>query len=158
MSRLWRKLLLAAIVAIASGFPARAALAQGYPSKPVRLIVPFPPGGPADVLGRLFGQKLSEDWGQPVVVENRAGAGGNIGADAVAKSTPDGYTLLLIANSHAINAALYASLPYDAVRDFTPISQVASYMLVLVTHPSVPVASVAELVALARSRRARRDA
>jgi tripartite-type tricarboxylate transporter receptor subunit TctC len=114
--------------------------------------VPFPPGGPADVLGRLFGQKLSEIWGQPVVVENRAGAGGNIGAEAVAKSAPDGYTLLLIANSHAINASLYSSLPYDPVKDFTPISEIASYMLVLVTHPSVPATSVAELVALARSR------
>jgi len=125
---------------------------QAYPQKPIRYIVPFPAGGIADIFARIIGARLGERWGQPVVVENRAGAGGNIGADAVAKSAPDGYTLLLIANSHAINAALYASLPYDAVRDFTPISQVASYMLVLVTHPSVPVASVAELVALARSR------
>jgi len=152
MNQIWRKLLCAAVVAGATIVPARAAHAQAYPTKPVRLIVPFPPGGPADVLGRLFGQKLSESWGQPVVVENRAGAGGNIGAEAVAKSAPDGYTLLLIANSHTINASLYSSLPYDPVRDFTPISEVASYMLVLVTHPSVPVASVAELVALARSR------
>ena len=152
MNQIWRKLLFATIVAGVTTIPARTAHAQTYPVKPVRLIVPFPPGGPADVLGRLFGQKLSEGWGQPVVVENRSGAGGNIGAEAVAKSAPDGHTLLLIANSHTINASLYSSLPYDPVRDFTPISQVASYMLVLVTHPSVPAASVAELVALARSR------
>ena len=152
MSQVRRKLLFTAIVASASILLACGAHAQTYPSKSIRLIVPFPPGGPADVLGRLFGQKLSEDWGQPVVVENRAGAGGNIGAEAVAKSAPDGYTLLLIANSHTINAGLYASLPYDPVKDFTPISQIASYMLVLVTHPSVPAESVADLVALARSR------
>jgi tripartite-type tricarboxylate transporter receptor subunit TctC len=145
-------LLLGALIAGMSIAPIGAVHAQPYPSKPVRLIVPFPPGGPADALGRLFGQKLSESWGQPVVVENRAGAGGNIGAEIVAKAAPDGYTLLLIANSHAINAGLYASLPYDPVRDFMPISQIASYMLVLVTHPSVPATSVAELVTLARSR------
>jgi tripartite-type tricarboxylate transporter receptor subunit TctC len=143
---------LVALIAGVSIIPIGALHAQAYPAKPVRLIVPFPPGGPADVLGRLFGQKLSESWGQPVVVENRAGAGGNIGAEIVAKAAPDGYTLLLIANSHTINAGLYASLPYDPVKDFTPISEIASYMLVLVTHPSVPAASVAELVTLARSR------
>ena len=99
--------------------------AQSFPSKSVRLIVPFPPGGPADVLGRLYAEKLSAAWSQPVIVENRAGAAGNIGSDMTAKAAPDGYTLLLIASSHVINSALYDKLPYDPIKDFTPISQVA---------------------------------
>ena len=126
--------------------------AQSFPSKSVRLIVPFPPGGPADVLGRLYAEKLSAVWSQPVVVENRAGAAGNIGSDMTAKASPDGYTLLLIASSHVINSALYDKLPYDPIKDFTPISQVAYYSLVLVAHPSVPAQSLTELVALAKAQ------
>jgi len=126
--------------------------AQSFPSKSVRLIVPFPPGGPADVLGRLYAEKLSAAWSQPVVVENRAGAAGNIGSDMTAKASPDGYTLLLIASSHVINSALYDKLPYDPIKDFTPISQVAYYSLVLVAHPSVPAQSLSELVALAKAQ------
>lgn len=126
--------------------------AQSFPSKSVRLIVPFPPGGPADVLGRLYAEKLSATWNQPVVVENRAGAAGNIGSDMTAKASPDGYTLLLIASSHVINSALYDKLPYDPIKDFTPISQVAYYSLVLVAHPSVPAQSLTELVALAKAQ------
>jgi tripartite-type tricarboxylate transporter receptor subunit TctC len=126
--------------------------AQSFPSKSVRLIVPFPPGGPADVLGRVYAEKLSAAWSQPVVVENRAGAAGNIGSDMTAKAIPDGYTLLLIASSHVINSALYDKLPYDPIKDFTPISQVAYYSLVLVAHPSVPAQSLSELVALAKAQ------
>lgn len=127
------------------------ALAQAYPAKPVRIIVPFPPGGPADVLGRMFADKLQGMWGQPVLVDNRAGAAGNVGSEATAKAAPDGYTILLAASSHVTNAGLYAKLPYDPIRDFTPISQVAYYSLVLVTHPSLPVASLGELIAFAKA-------
>jgi tripartite-type tricarboxylate transporter receptor subunit TctC len=114
--------------------------------------VPFPPGGPADVLGRVYAEKLSAAWSQSVIVENRAGAAGNIGSDMTAKAAPDGYTILLIASSHVINSALYDKLPYDPIKDFTPLSQVAYYSLVLVAHPSVPAQSVSELVALAKAQ------
>jgi tripartite-type tricarboxylate transporter receptor subunit TctC len=140
------------VVAALLGLLATQTVASTYPTKPVRLVVPFPPGGPADVLARLLGQKLAELWGQPVVVDNRAGAGGNIGADHVAKAAPDGYTLLLAASSHVINASMYPSLPYDVLKDFTPVTEVASYMLVVVVHPSVPATSLKELVALAKSK------
>lgn len=128
------------------------AVAQSYPDRPVRLVVPFPAGGPADALGRILGAKLTERWGQPVVIENRGGAGGNIGAAVVARAAPDGYTLLLNASSHVINASLTENLPYDPINDFTPISEVASYMLVLVVHPSLPASTLKEFVDVARSR------
>jgi tripartite-type tricarboxylate transporter receptor subunit TctC len=128
------------------------ASAQTFPAKPVRLVVPFPPGGPADGLGRLLAEKLKQSWGQSVVVDNRGGAGGNIGAEIVAKSAPDGYTLLLNASNHVINSALLEKMPFDAIKDFTPITEVASYMLVLVVHPSVQANSLRELVALGRSK------
>ena len=99
--------------------PARA---QAWPSRPVRIVVPFPPGGPADVLGRLLAERLAEGWGQPVIVENRGGAGGNIGAEAVARAAPDGHTLLLCASSHVQGAALYGKLAFDPIRDFTPVA------------------------------------
>jgi tripartite-type tricarboxylate transporter receptor subunit TctC len=130
----------------------QSAIAQTYPDKPVRLVVPFAPGGPADALGRILGEKLSQRWGQAVVIENRGGAGGNIGAAVVARAAPDGYTLLLNASSHVINASLTENLPYDPIKDFTPISEVASYMLVLVAHPSLPASTVKEFVDLARAR------
>jgi tripartite-type tricarboxylate transporter receptor subunit TctC len=127
--------------------------AQLYPAKPVRLVVPFPAGGIADLYGRLIGARVTEAWGQPVVVENRTGAGGNIGADVVAKSAPDGYTLLMGSiGTHAVNVSLFSKLPYDPVRDFAPISLVLEAEGLLVVHPSVPAASVAELIALARAR------
>jgi tripartite-type tricarboxylate transporter receptor subunit TctC len=126
--------------------------AQVYPAKPVRLVVPFPAGGPADGLGRLLAEKLKQSWGESVVIENRGGAGGNIGAEAVARAAPDGYTLFLNASNHIINASLYDKLSYDPIKDFTPITEVASYMLVLVVHPSVPAASLRELVAFARNK------
>ena len=148
---MYRLALFGLLIAITS-LGATESRAQNFPSKSVRLIVPFPPGGPADVLGRVYAEKLSAAWSQPVVVENRAGAAGNIGSDMTAKASPDGYTLLLIASSHVINSALYEKLPYDPIKDFTPISQVAYYSLVLVAHPSVPAQSLSELVALAKAQ------
>src|SRR4051794_2659849 len=139
-------LLLAMFVAPTSGW------AQGYPNRPVRLVVPFPAGGPADALGRVLADQLNKVWGQPVIIENRGGAGGNLGAEVVARAAPDGYTLLLNASSHVINASLYEKLPYDPIKDFTPVSEVASYMLVLVVHPSVSATSLKEFVALAKSK------
>jgi tripartite-type tricarboxylate transporter receptor subunit TctC len=126
--------------------------AQPFPAKPVRLVVPFPPGGPADGLGRLLAERLKQSWGEPVVVDNRGGAGGNIGAELVAKAAPDGYTLLLNASNHVINSALLEKMPFDPIKDFTPITEVASYMLVLVVHPSVQANSLREFVALGRSK------
>src|SRR5882672_1733401 len=103
-------------------------VAQAFPAKPVRIVVPFPPGGPADVLGRMLGQKLAERWSQSVVIDNRGGAAGNIGAEFVAKSAADGYTLLLNATSHVVNASMYSKLAFDPIKDFTPVTEVASYM------------------------------
>jgi tripartite-type tricarboxylate transporter receptor subunit TctC len=141
---------LAALLAFAWLAPAAA---QPYPSKPIRIIVPFPAGGIADVYGRLIAADLTAAWGQPVVVENRTGAGGNIGADLVAKSPPDGYTLVMGSiGTHAINVTLFAKLPYDPVRDFAAISPVLEADGLLVVHPSVPASSVPELIALARAK------
>jgi tripartite-type tricarboxylate transporter receptor subunit TctC len=140
--------LLVAAVALAAG---PAAYAQEYPNRTVKLVVPFPPGGPLDVTGRLIAQKLTEAWGQSVVVENKPGAGGNIGADLVAKSPPDGYTILMGAlSTHAVNPSLYPKMPYDAIRDFAPITLIAITPNVLVVNPSLPVNSVKELVAYAK--------
>src|ERR1017187_9055071 len=122
-------------------------LAQAYPNKPIRLVVPFPPGGPTDILGRAVGMKLGELLGQPVIIDNRGGAGGGIGADNVAKSAPDGYSLLLgTTGTHTINPNLYSKLPYDPIKDFVPISLVVKYLNILVVNPNVPVKSVAELI------------
>jgi tripartite-type tricarboxylate transporter receptor subunit TctC len=129
------------------------ASAQSYPSRPIRLVVPYPPGGPLDIMARAIGQKLTEAWSQPVVVDNRAGAGGNIGADLVAKSPADGYTLLMGAvATHAINPTLYGKIPYDPVKDFAPVALVAQVPNILVVNPSVPAKSVRELIELARAR------
>lgn len=130
--------------------------AQTYPTKPIRLIVPFAPGGGTDMLGRSIAQKLGESWGQTVVVDNRAGGGGNIGTDMVAKSPPDGYSLLMgYVGNLAINPFLFKNLPYDSVRDFAPITLAATAPNVLVAHPSVTAGSVKELVALAKASPAR---
>ena len=127
--------------------------AQGYPSKPIRLVVPYPAGGPLDIMARAIGQKLTEAWSQPVIVDNRAGAGGNIGADLVAKAAPDGYTLLMGAvATQAINPALYSKIPYDAAKDFAPVALVAQVPNILVVNPAVPVNSVRELIELARAK------
>jgi tripartite-type tricarboxylate transporter receptor subunit TctC len=126
------------------------AQAQRYPDKPIRFVVPFPPGGGTDILGRVIAPKLAEAIGQQVVVENRGGAGGNIGSEYVARAAPDGYTLLLGANTLAINATLYPKLAFDPVKDFAAVAMLAIGPMVLVAHPSVPAKSVAELIALAK--------
>ena len=129
------------------------AAAQTYPVKPVRMIVGFAPGGGTDVVARVISQKLSEGYGQQVIVENRAGATGTIGADLVAKSAPDGYTLIMgHVNSHAIAPIMFKKLPYDAVRDFATVAYVGYVPNVLVVHPSVPARSMKELIALAKSK------
>lgn len=144
--------LLLALFLIPSLIASGPSLAQVYPAKPIKLVIPFPPGGPLDLTGRAIGQKLQEAWGQPVVVENRPGAGGNIGADAVAKSAPDGYTLVMGAlSTHAVNPHLFTKMPYDALKDFAPITLVAITPNVLVVNPAVPANNVKELVALAKA-------
>ena len=128
-------------------------VAQTYPAKPIRMVVPFPPGGIADLFARVIGQKFGEVWGQPAVVENRPGAGGNIGAEIVAKAPPDGYTLVTGSiGTHAVNVSLFSKLPYDPIRDFAPVSLIMEAEGLLVVHPSVPVRTVKELIALARAR------
>jgi tripartite-type tricarboxylate transporter receptor subunit TctC len=140
-----------ATLAVLLSFPVLAA-EQTYPSKPIRLVVPFPAGGSLDVVARAIGQKLTEAWGQPVVIDNRPGAGGNIGADLVAKSAPDGYTILEGAlSTHAVNVSLYAKMPYDPIKDFAPITLVAVTPNVLVLNAAFPVNSVPELLAYARA-------
>ena len=131
---------------------ATSAIAQDYPSKPIRLIAPFAPGGATDVLARIAGQKLNERLGQPVVVENRTGAGGNIGAEQVAKAVPDGYTLLMGGVPHAIAVSLYPKLGYDLTRDLTAIAEVASFPSMIVLHPSLPAHNVKALIALAKAK------
>jgi tripartite-type tricarboxylate transporter receptor subunit TctC len=131
----------------------RDAQAQAYPAKPIRFIVPFPAGGATDVVARTVGQKLTENLGQPMIVDNRPGAGGNIGAELVVNAPADGYTVLVCSPAEvAINVSLYKKLPYDPVRDFAPVTLATSAPLVLVVHPSVPARSVQELIGLARSR------
>ena len=126
---------------------------QAYPAKPIRMVVPYPPGGATDLLGRVVGQKLSERMGQPVVVENRTGGGGNIGAEYVAKNAaPDGYTVMIGGVPHAINVTLYSRLNYDLATDLMGITQVATYPSMIAVHPSLPVKTVKELIALARAQ------
>jgi tripartite-type tricarboxylate transporter receptor subunit TctC len=125
--------------------------AQTYPNKPVRFILPFPPGGPTDILGRLIGQKLAERLGQPIVPENRPGAGGNIGLEIAAKARPDGYTIGLASPSLSISPTLYKKLNYDSIKDFAPISLVAEIPNMLLVRPSLPVKSLKELVAYAKA-------
>ena len=140
-----RYALVAAVLTLAS------ASASAFPDKPVRFVIGFTPGGPSDILARAVGQKLAERWGQQVMIENRPGAGGNLAAEAVAKSAPDGYTWLLGNNSIlATNQSLYKKLPYDPVKDFAPVALVAVQPNILVVHPSLSASSVSELVALAK--------
>jgi tripartite-type tricarboxylate transporter receptor subunit TctC len=126
--------------------------AAAWPERTVRIVVPFAAGGPADALGRVLADKLATAWKETVVVDNRGGAGGNIGAEIAARAAPDGYTLLVNPSNHVINASLYEKLPYDPMADFTPLTEIASYMLVLVVHPSVPATTLAEFVAYARAQ------
>ena len=158
MAKITHKLIAAcAISMVASGlFYAQIASAQsaaGYPGKPIRLVVPFTPGGSTDILARAIGQKLTEAWGQSVVVDNVPGAGGAIGADKVAKAPADGYTLLMgHIGTLAVNPSLYPNLPYDPIKSFAPVAWVARVPNVLVVHPSVPAKNVKELVALAKAK------
>lgn len=139
-----------AVIAASAG---NVAVAQEYPAKAIRMVVPFPPGGFSDVFARIIGGKMHETWGQQVIVDNRPGAGGNIGADIVAKSPPDGYSLVMgTIGTHAINATLFSRLPYDPIRDFTAVAFVVGADGLLVVHPSLPAKSTKELIALARSK------
>ena len=148
MTSLLRRFALGASLALVAAW----ASAQTYPVKPIRIVVPFPPGGATDILARDVAQKLSEAWGQQVIVDNRPGAGGNIGSELVAHSAPDGYTLEMgTVGTHAINASLYAKMPYDHVKDFAPVILVAGVPNVLVVNNAVPANSVAELIAYAKA-------
>jgi tripartite-type tricarboxylate transporter receptor subunit TctC len=137
-----------ALIASVSG----AVFAQEYPTKPVKIIVPFAAGGSADVYARFLGQRLQEALGQPFVVENRPGAGSIIGTDAVAKSTPDGYTLLLMSNTHTVNESLIPAKPFQLMRDFVPVAPISSSDLILVVHPSVRAVDLSELLKLAKAK------
>ena len=139
--------LLAAVAASCNAFAADA-----YPAKPIRWVIPYPPGGPVDVVARPVAQKLTEAWGQPIVLDARPGAGTIIGSEMVAKSAPDGYTLLLTSAGHAVVPSIYSKLPFDTAKDFTPLSQFVSGPFILAVHPSVPAKTVRELIAFAKPR------
>jgi len=141
-----------AMITVASGF-ADCALAQNYPHKPIRLVLPYPPGGGTDIIARPLAQRLTEGLGQQVVVDNRGGAGGNLGMEFAAKAPPDGYTIVFALTAQwAVNPSLYAKLPYDPVRDFTPITLLGTAPYLLVVHPALPAKSVKDLIALAKSK------
>ncbi len=147
--------LLPALCASCAARAQEKSVADAYPAKPIRLVVPYAPGGPTDVLARILGQKLGERWGQPVIVENRSGGNGVIGAEFVAKAPGDGYTLLLGNTSVlTVNPAIYAKLPYDVEKQFQPVTLSVAAPLLLVVHPSTNVTSVGQLIALAKSQRA----
>ncbi len=128
------------------------ALAQGYPAKTVRMIVPFPPGGNTDIIARIVVPKMSEDLGQQIIIDNRGGAGSIIGTEIASKAPPDGYTLLMVSAAHVMNPSVTKKLPYDSIKDFTPISVVADVPTAFVVHPSLPVKTVKDLIALAKSK------
>jgi len=131
------------------------ASAQDYPTRPIRLVVPYPAGGPVDIMGRIAGQKLTEQLGAQTVIDNRAGANGNIAGDIVARSTPDGYTLLMGANVViAVTPGLYRKMPFDPQKDLAPVSLVGTGALLMVVHPSLPARSVADFIAMAKPSRA----
>ncbi|HKU71419.1 MAG TPA: tripartite tricarboxylate transporter substrate binding protein [Burkholderiales bacterium] len=152
MTDIWKTALLPAAAAALMTCAATGAQAQAYPAKPVRLVVAFPAGGGIDTITRLLSPKLTEVLGQQMVVENRVGASGNIGTDFVAKSPPDGYTVLMAYSSHASNAALFDKMPYDTVRDFQPVSMIGAVPHIILVNPSLPVKTVPELVKLAKAR------
>jgi len=152
VKRLFYFILLPAFSLFPFLFPLAAA-AQPYPAKPVRMVIPFPPGGATDILARAIGQKLGEYLGQPVVIENRGGAGGNIGAELVAKAAPDGYTALFSTSGViVVNPSLHRKMPFDPVKDFAPVAMAATHGNLLLVHPSLPVKSVKELIVLARAK------
>jgi len=141
-----------ALACILSIFTVEAAIAQTYPNQPVRIVVPFAAGGAVDSVARIVGQKMSDSLGQPVVIENKPGAGGNLAADTVARAAPDGYTILLTTNGHAISPSLYRTLPFDAIKDFIPVTQLIESPLLLVASNKLPVTSLKELTALAQQK------
>lgn len=145
-------LLLSCAAAAAAALSVPDAQAQAYPNRPVRLIIPFSAGGAADVPARILAARMSESFGQQVVVENRPGAGSTLGAEVAARANPDGYTLFLISNTHFVSAALHKKIAYDPLNDFAPVTQVTSAPNVLIVHPSLPVKNVKELIALAKAR------
>jgi tripartite-type tricarboxylate transporter receptor subunit TctC len=140
-----------ALLSCILGGTASLALAQAYPNKPIKLIVPFAPGGFTDVVARILGQKLSISLGQPFVIENKAGAGSTIGTDFVAKAAPDGYTLVMVSTTHVISPAIYPKLPYDPIKSFTPVAKLVDSAYVLLVNPKVPANNVAEFIALAKA-------
>jgi len=142
--------LLAAAVAVAQ--PAASATAQNFPTRPIRIIVPFSPGSITDILARMLGEKITENWRQQVVVENRSGAGSVVGSAIAARATPDGYTLLMVSNGHAINGSLYRNLPFDPIKDFSGVANVALVTQVLIVNPNLPATTVKELLALAKAK------
>jgi len=146
------RILSSLLLALSLPFQVPVCAAQGYPERPIRLVVPYPPGGAADLIGRLLGKKMADALGQPAIVDNRAGGGQVIGTDIVAKAGPDGYTILQASITHSINPSLVRNLAYDSVKDFTPISLLAQSPLVLVVHPSVPANSVKDLISLAKAK------
>ncbi len=145
--------LLGPMILLASmGFGTGGAMAQAWPTKPVKLMVPVPAGGSVDTIARAFAQKFTEDWKQIVIVDNRSGAGGTIGSDVVAKAAPDGYTFLINSTSQASSAAIYRRLPFDALKDFAPVTQIIKTYQILVSNPKLPVTTVMELIALAKAQ------
>jgi tripartite-type tricarboxylate transporter receptor subunit TctC len=144
--------LLACLTVMTSVIAGGSATAQSYPSKPVRLLIPFPPGGGTDILARMVAQRLSDALGQPVVADNRPAVDGVVASETLARAAPDGYTLLLVSSSHAINQAIGRKLPYDTLRDFKPVTQTASQQLFLTVHPSLPAKTVRELIDYAKAR------
>lgn len=147
-----RRRLAAALCALGLGLAVGQAFAQAYPSKPVKLVVPYPPGGPTDIVARVIAQRLQTQTGQAFVVENLPGAGGNTGAAAVARAAPDGYTLLVATTAHAINPSLFKNLSYQFGKDFAPITQLTAGPLVIVVNPALPVKTVGELINLAKAK------
>ena len=144
---------MASLPALVPEASAQAAASKAYPVKTIRMVLPFPPGGATDIMARRIGQKLSERWGQQVLIENRAGAGGNIATELVAKAAPDGYTLLFAASAQlAVNPSLYSKVPFDPVKSFAPVTLVGSVPNILVAHPSLPVRSLKEFIAFAKAR------
>jgi tripartite-type tricarboxylate transporter receptor subunit TctC len=147
--RRWK--LITLLAGAAMMLAAAAGAAENFPTRPIRLVVPYPPGGGTDIVGRILGQKLHESLGQPVVIDNRSGAGGTLGTALAAKSAPDGYTLLLVPTSHVINPSIYVKLPYDAERDFAPITMVASAAILMAVYPGVPADTVRGFVDAAKA-------
>ena len=150
MQILIRRFALAAVALAVAGLCAIAS-AQTYPVKPIRLVLPFPPGAPSDMVGRTIGQKMGEQMGQNLIPDNRTGAGGTLGLSLVAKAPPDGYTVLVTSPTIALGPLLYANLPFDPIRDFAPVARLASIENVMLVHPSIPVRTLKEFIALARS-------